>query len=226
MTTATDASSIAPRLVAALDRVWAAIRARHPEVPEVVLTLGAGSIGAARGTLRLGHFAAGRWQRGEGKLPEMFVAGEGLRRGAVDVLGTLLHEAAHGLADTRGIQDTSRQGRFHNARYRELAAELGLEVAKTDVIGWSDTNVPAGTAAAYRAELDELAAALVVYRHSEAQLGAGDRASNNNGVAARCACGRRIRVARTVLAAGPIVCGVCDTEFTSDESDESVASDG
>jgi hypothetical protein len=221
VTAATDTSSIAPRLVAALDRVWAAIRARHPEVPEVVLTLGAGSIGAARGTLRLGHFAAGRWQRGEGKLPEMFVAGEGLRRGAVDVLGTLLHEAAHGLADARGIQDTSRQGRFHNTRYRDLAGELGLQVTKTDTIGWNDTSVPAATATTYRTELDELATALVAYRHSEAQLGAGDRASNNNGVAARCECGRRIRVARTVLAAGPIVCGMCDTAFTSDESSPS-----
>jgi hypothetical protein len=31
------------------------------------------------------------------------------------VLGTLLHEAAHGLADTREIKDTSRQGRYTTA---------------------------------------------------------------------------------------------------------------
>jgi hypothetical protein len=31
------------------------------------------------------------------------------------VLGTLLHEAAHGLAQARSIQDTSRQGRYHTA---------------------------------------------------------------------------------------------------------------
>ena len=56
------------------------------------------------------------------------MGGEGLRRGARAVLGTLLHEAAHGVATTRGIKDTSRQGRYHNRRFAELAAELGITV--------------------------------------------------------------------------------------------------
>ena len=51
---------ISAPMVAALEGAWAAIRARHPEVPAVVLVLGAGSIGNAGG-LRLGHFAAMRW---------------------------------------------------------------------------------------------------------------------------------------------------------------------
>jgi len=46
-------------MVAALEGAWAAIRVRHPEVPAVVMVLGAGSIGNAGG-LRLGHFAAMR----------------------------------------------------------------------------------------------------------------------------------------------------------------------
>jgi hypothetical protein len=55
------AGSVTPRLVAALDRTWAAIRARHPEVPEVVITPGGGARpGTAPGTLLLGHFAADR----------------------------------------------------------------------------------------------------------------------------------------------------------------------
>lgn len=219
-------ASIAPRLVAALDRVWAAIRRRHPEVPEVVMTLGSGSIGARSGRITLGHFAANRWQRGEGRLPEMFVAGEGLANGPRDVLATLLHEAAHGLADARGIQDTSRQGRYHNARYRDLATELGLEISKIDGIGWSGTKVPDGTAEAYQAELGELAGAIVAWRHTEgsAALGSGDgddegKQPNNNGYAARCECGRRIRVAPTVYVAGPITCGLCGADFHADDPD-------
>ena len=51
---------ISAPMVAALEGAWAAIRARHQEVPAVVLVLGAGSIGTAGG-LRLGHFAAMRW---------------------------------------------------------------------------------------------------------------------------------------------------------------------
>ena len=50
------------------------------------------------------------------RCPEVFVGGEGLVLGAVDVLGTLLHEATHALAHVRGIQDTQRQGRYHNRR--------------------------------------------------------------------------------------------------------------
>jgi len=36
-------------------------------------------------------------------LAEVFVGGEGLRRGSADVLATLLHEAAHALEHVRGL---------------------------------------------------------------------------------------------------------------------------
>jgi len=35
-----------------------------------------------------------------------------------------------------------------------------------------------------------------------------------------CVCGRRIRVAPTVLAAGPITCGVCGTDFAPAQPDD------
>ena len=207
--------TISPRLITALDRTWAAIQARHPDVPAVVITLGAGSGGKAG--LKLGHFAAERWQQAAMSMPELFIGGEGLARGARSVLGTLLHEGAHGVASVREIKDTSRQGRFHNTRYRALAEELGLAVAKTGTIGWSDTSVPDSTAALYRAELRRLDAALVAYRHAECDHGRGGRTSSNNGVAARCGCDRRIRVAESVLGAGPITCGLCGTDFGTGE---------
>jgi hypothetical protein len=47
-------------------------------------------------------------------------------------------------------------------------------------------------------------------------FGAGAR---GNGLAARCACGRRIRIAPTVYATGPITCGVCGGDFASDSTD-------
>ena len=55
------------------------------------------------------------------------ISGEGLRRSPREVLGTLLHEAAHALAHARGIKDTSRQGRYHNKHFKTLAEELGLD---------------------------------------------------------------------------------------------------
>ncbi|SRR6266487_755560 len=217
MTTAHCDATISPRLVTALDRAWAAIRVRHVDVPEVVITLGAGS-GKGHGPLTFGHFAADRWQRADARLPELFIGGEGLERGARAVLGTLLHEAAHGVAATRQIQDASRQGRWHNARFRALAAELGIEVTKDPTLGWSVTTLPDVTAAAYKSELRRLDAALVAWRHADPRPGrAGGRVSNNNGLSARCGCGRRIRVAPAVFEVGPITCGLCGSDFASND---------
>ncbi|MGW4351847.1 hypothetical protein ACWELJ_07105 [Nocardia sp. NPDC004582] len=206
----TDSDTITGLLVTALENTWAAIRSRHPDVPEVVLTVGSGSTGGSE--LTLGHFAPNRWIRGEYEIHELFVGGEGLARGSVDVLGTLLHEAAHGLAVVRGIKDTSRQGRWHNERYRALGEELGLVLAQHPKIGWSVTAVPDQTRHQYRNVLDELAFALVAYRRREPER-RGGRKSNNNGVTGECDCGRKIRVSRGVYDAGPITCGLCDGIF-------------
>ena len=148
-----EPDAAASALVAALERVWATIVGVHPEVPAAVIVVAAGS-GRRAGELKLGHFAAGRWEVGGCARPEVLVGGEGLRRGAVDVLGTLLHEAAHGLAAARGVQDCSRGGRYHNGRYRALAEELGLHVAQDGPRGWSATKGarqrPSATAASSR----------------------------------------------------------------------------
>ncbi|MFC9995853.1 hypothetical protein [Nocardia sp. NPDC127526] len=206
----TDSDTITGLLVTALENTWTAIRSHHPDVPEVVLTVGAGSTGGS--DLTLGHFAPLRWVRGEYELHELFVGGEGLQRGAADVLGTLLHEAAHGVAAVRGIKDTSRQGRWHNERYRALGEELGLTLEHHDKIGWSITRVPDQTRAIYRSELEELSFALVAYRRREPNW-RGGRKSNNNGLTAECDCGRKIRVAVGTYAVGPIICGLCQTAF-------------
>jgi hypothetical protein len=147
----------------------------------------------------------------------VLVGGEGLQRGPTEVLGTLLHEAAHGLAQVRSIQDTSRQGRYHNRRYAQLAGELGLAVASVKPIGWSATAVPEQTAAAYTSQLEELATALVLWRRQEARIGIGTRSRNL--LAAACGCGRRIRVAKATLAEAPILCGACQEPFKPAEPD-------
>lgn len=214
MATITRPASITVDLVSALDGAWAAIQQRHGDVPAVVLTLGSGTLGVKAGEERLGHFAAGRWQHADARVPELFIGGEGLRRGALDVLATLLHEAAHGLAHTRGIKDTSRQGRYHNARYRTLAAELGLDVAETGAIGWSATTLTDPTAQLYRTELAAIERALVAFRHPEARRGPTQK--NKNGTIARCGCGRQFRITVSVLEAGPILCGVCGEPFESE----------
>jgi hypothetical protein len=134
------------------------------------------------------------------------------------VLGTLLHEAAHGLACARSIQDTSRGGRYHNRRYAALARELGLEVTTVKPIGWSTTTVPEHTAAGYAGQLEELQAALVLWRRQEHRIGTGIRSRNL--LAAACGCDRRIRVAKATLAEAPILCAACQQPFEPAGPDE------
>jgi hypothetical protein len=211
----TPRDGAASLLVAALEHTWHTIRSRHPDVPDAVLVVASGAEGKR---LNLGHFAPHRWQVHGADRHEVLVGGEGLQRGPVDVLGTLLHEAVHGLAQARGVQDTSRQGRSHNRRYATLAHELGLEVTSVQPIGWAASTVPEPTASAYAGQLEDLAAALVLWRRQEHRIGAGARSRNL--LAASCGCGRRIPAAKTTLAEAPILRGACQQPFQPTDPDE------
>ena len=155
----TSPQAAASAVVAALEQAWTAIRAHHPDVPQVVVILGAGSE-SRRGLSKWGHFAAARWQVAGSDRPEVLVSGEGLKRGARAVLATLLHEAAHGLANTRGVKDTSRQGRWHNRRFAALAGELSLKVDVDTKTGWSQTSLTDQLAGRYAEQLTGLDAAV------------------------------------------------------------------
>lgn len=114
-------------VVRLLERVHERIRQNHPEVPQVVIVTGAGT---SLGSAKWGHFRPQGWMtKGDAdtKIHEMFMAGETLAKGARQVLQTMLHESAHALAEHRGEQDTSRQGRWHNKVFLKTAQEMGLE---------------------------------------------------------------------------------------------------
>jgi hypothetical protein len=214
--TCQDDTFTATGLLAALEGCWSAIRIRHPEIPAAVLVLGSGTSARPGDVTKWGHFASLRWQHGTRQLPEVLVSGEGLARTPAEILTTLLHEAAHALADARGIQDTSRQGRWHNKKFANHATELGLTPRQDPKLGWSPCDLTTDTADLYEVELKALTDALSVYRHPEPVRTPG-RTTNNNGLSLQCACGRKIRASRAVAEAGPITCGVCDTPFASDE---------
>jgi hypothetical protein len=205
-------------LVASLEECWAGIGTRHPELPEVVMVVASGSGERAR-RLSLGHFAPDRWEVQGDNRHEILIGGEGLRRGPVDVLGTLLHEAAHAVAEARKVRDTSRGGRYHNRRFKVIAEELGLSISLDRTIGWSLTQVPLTTQVAYADELNRLRDALVLWRREEAHGGRGGAGPSRNLISCECSCSRKIRIAPTTLAAGPINCGVCGGEFEPGGSD-------
>jgi curved DNA-binding protein CbpA len=201
-------SEMASKVLQVLEQTWQVIRAHHPEIPPVVLIIASGTDGRQT---RWGHHAPQRWYVASQQRTEIMISGEGLRRSAREVLGTLLHEAAHALAAARGIQDTSRQGRYHNTRFATMAREVGIDVAKDPTIGWSVTTVPDHTAAAYEHQLAGLQAVMTMWRSDEISTTATRR--NTNLIAAVCPCERTIRVAASTLAEAPITCEACNGSF-------------
>jgi hypothetical protein len=224
------ATNYSTPLVSAIEQAWGHMQEKHTELPDVVVTIGSGIV--QRG-VKLGHFAANAWTRGDditSEVHELFVGGEGLMLGANAVMATLLHEAAHALAEARGVKDCSRNGRYHNAKFAEIAREMGIEVSHSKELGWSDTTLPEETAASYEGAIFALDLAITSYRAGailapEGEDGkapaapvtkaprGGGRASNNNGVSLACTCGRRIRVSNTVAEMGGISCNLCGGQF-------------
>lgn len=209
-------------LVAALEDAWGAIRTRHPQIPPAVVIVGPGT-----GTglpAEWGHYSTLRWQHAATKtdISEVMVAGEALSNNVREVLGTLLHEAAHGMADTLSIKDTSRQGRWHNKHFARLATDLGLTATKNAATGYS-TSLPDLTAERYAATLIALGNAITIFRHAIPAKPKKKRENSNNPIPLECACPRKIKVAPTVLETGPITCTVCRHMFTPDGQDETEA---
>lgn len=147
------------QILAALEAAWAEAQGHHPELPAVRLVLASGS---ERGQYkRRGYHHAKQWKvGGSDLLAEVMIAGERLADGADQVLCTLLHEGAHALADVRGVQETSRQNRYHNATFRALAEELGCVVVTCKQIGHRTTGLQAWAADRYAGTVAALEAAI------------------------------------------------------------------
>ncbi|HSH60404.1 MAG TPA: DUF6166 domain-containing protein [Acidimicrobiales bacterium] len=237
VTTNVVSSPAASQVVRACEEAWAAIQERHPEVPDAVVVLGTG---VERGRLvKLGHWWGGQWLADGKARGELLLAGEALHLPPEQVFEVLLHEAAHGLNATRGVRDTSRGGRYHNARFQAAAEEVGLTAGQMRPHGWARTTLRPETVERYTDAVTGLGEAMRIARQLEAGVrlgaeegaGAGrDDAENGTGagrgrtggtrVGARCGCGRRLLMAPSVLAAGPVLCGMCGVEFTASKSAE------
>lgn len=218
----------ASALVLACESAWADIRTRHPELPEVVIVLGSG---VERGRLvKLGHWWGGRWIADGQVRGEVLLAGEALHLEPKQVFEVLLHEAAHGINAARGVKDTSRGGRYHNEKFASTAREVGLKVGAMPPYGMARTELTVDTATAYGASIDVIGDAMRIARQLDGIKGIGAEQSDGGGSGtsggaqaersrnapgAACGCGRRMRMHASVLAQGPVVCGVCGTEFTT-----------
>ena len=146
------------------------------------------------------------------------ISGEGLARTPQEVLGTLLHEAAHAVNHVRGVKDCSRS-QYHNERFRVAAEELGLSVQRVPNYGWASTTLPKETAERYRLDVACLHTVLIHRRKAAsppATPTGGDTpttsddedAPRSRHLKATCACSPPyvIRASRKTLGATTIRC--------------------
>ena len=118
-------------ILSALDSALSIIRETNPAIPTALAVV----ISTGRGKFH-GSFQASQWEDTDeagqvlGKRHELVMSSESLARGGKDTLVTLIHEAMHAQAHATGVKDTSRQGRFHNEKFRTLAEGAGLTCAK------------------------------------------------------------------------------------------------
>lgn len=210
------AESRADDIPRALERAWADIHWRHPEVPHVIVVM---ATMTERRHLRSGHLLSSGWSPGPHGLAELVVSERLVGLDGKTVLGALLHEAAHGLTVARGVDDLSGSDhRYHTVGYRSAAADLGLDCQRDKRMGWSVTEVPRPLAARYRGTIRRLAAAMTSDPKSHPGAGAaaeqwGDGPSSTAYALLMCPCGRRIRMSLGVLARGPVLCRICGDEF-------------
>lgn len=229
-------------VVAALEAAYQAVQAEFPALPDAVIITGSGLSGYG---LTWGHFARDRWHDAvrQGRRPELFIGGERLATGPTLTMQTLLHECAHALADARGVQDTSRQHRYHNRRFVAIAEELGLEYrpeSPDSVIGFSAVTLSRQGASHWSEQIDAIGRAIRLTMgtdiltllgllgpggepttgggHGMRVTGRGKGTGGSSYVKAQCACEpvpRTIRVAASTLAAASITCGECGEDFTA-----------
>ncbi|MFI2764904.1 hypothetical protein ACH5A3_39750 [Streptomyces echinatus] len=181
--TTVSVAEIAAGVTRALVAAWNAIRERHPDLPEAVISM---ATGGRESTVELAHFAPRRWRlrKGDEFHHEIFVTAESLTDGAEQVFGYLLHEAAHALCEARGVKDCSAS-QYHNKAFRAAAEELGL-VQKPDLsdywkkkYGFAGTTLGAEAKETYAEQITVLDEATHATRRRE--LGGGTRGGGSGG---------------------------------------------
>lgn len=219
---------------------------RQDDLPGLVETLQDDVVLTAGGTPRrvYGWFAEQVWRFGDRHVHELFLNAD--RRHfhpsgspAEQVLVTLLHESCHVWAQARDIRDTSRDGRYHNKRFAQIALLIGLTVEKDEAIGHRTPTLAPWARVAYADLLTRLDQGLVLAReprpdgldntpedeadqHADPTDELSDSpTSTTKYVFASCQCRdirRRpvtIRVAKGSWRPGVICCALCEAPFTS-----------
>lgn len=79
------------------------------------------------------------WQDKENSYYEINIGAESLNRPVENIIATLLHEMVHLYCMENNISDTSKNGKYHNKRFKVEAEKRDLEISYGQYIGYSVT---------------------------------------------------------------------------------------
>lgn len=87
-----------------------------------------------------GHYTPSTvWKGPKNAFHEINIGAENLNRPMANTIATLVHEMVHMYCDLKGIQDTSRGGRYHNKLFKAEAEARDLIISYDPTIGHSIT---------------------------------------------------------------------------------------
>ena len=198
-------------ILSALDSALSIVRETNPSIPTALAVV----ISTGRGKFH-GSFQASQWEDTDttgavlGKRHELVMSSESLARGGKDTLVTLIHEAMHAQAHATGIKDTSRQGRFHNDKFRSLAEGAGLTCAKDSGGSCTTTGLQSWAEILYAPVIAALDSVLVTHRIKVKAVVTPAK------LTVRVACGCGLPVTLPIKwysdhGADNMLCGLCDS---------------
>lgn len=164
-----------------------------------------------------GWYGCDHWKNTVSTPAELNIVAEELHRKPEDILETLLHEMVHQLASESKIKDCSRNGRYHNKKFKELAEKHGLlTVEKSKALGWGITKLAPDGVVVVDSIKSKVAEALTVSR-----IPPIPGKSKNKMLLYMCDCGFKIRCGKSTLEA---TCNLCSSPFVrqdaTNENDE------
>lgn len=224
----------------AMERAYRMIQKRFTDAPAVTIVIKRD--GKAWGHTTVAKLWAAAGQDTADRF-EIMISGENLRRGAVAVAGTLLHEAAHARNLANGVLDTDANGR-HNRKFAATAEAHGLTVTEHGWHGFAQTELSEEGQTEWKALLAVIdaglaksaATALPNIDHlpkpekpateggeegaegTEVKPVTPRKRGNKNLLKATCGCGHIIRLSRGVWDLAQPTCSECAEVFELEQA--------
>ena len=202
--------------VQTLERAWTQIRDLHTRVPQAVIVL----LDVTARPSRRGHFATSQWKtRGEGRAHEIGLS-PALFADHMQLLATLLHEAAHAaLFEETGNPGIGSTRYYHTKQFRDCCQEFGLQCEFLNSrYGWTITQWPGGKLPSeYRPVLASLRTLLPFGTQKPLPMqGPGRELPKSGQLRLSCGC-RAIYASRAIAEEGGLLCELCGCHFGTTE---------